>query len=124
MIKNSTRRLSVVSLSLLATIAAVAVPAAAHAEMHEFPACTEMPSGGCQDGPLGNGSGGGGWGPWGPGGPLDYYSVSQQTAGGFTAWFFDRRDGTPMTDSDAVLLKYTYSFSDCLRLPRDSVICY
>ncbi|MFB2556544.1 hypothetical protein [Herbiconiux liangxiaofengii] len=118
------RRLAILSLSALATVATVAVPAAAHAEMTDPPICVESPYGGCQSGPLGNGTGGGGWGPWGPGGPLDFYSVSQQTANGFTAWFFDRRDGIAMADSDAVLLKYTYNFDFCSRLPGDGVICF
>jgi hypothetical protein len=115
---NSTRRLTVVSLSLLATIGAVAVPAAAHAEMHEFPACTEMPSGGCQDGPLGNGSGGGGWGPWAPGGTLDLYSSGYPTGTG--AWAYDRVDGHEVDAWDAEVVRNGYGHTYCI--PYNSTV--
>jgi hypothetical protein len=122
MITQKIRRSALISLSILTTLGAIAVPAAAHAEMTDPPACTLDPWGGCQSGPLGNGTGGG-WGPWGPGGLLDFYNVSEQTANGLTAWFFDRRDGIAVTDSDAFVLKYSFSFNSCVPLPGGGIIC-
>jgi hypothetical protein len=109
---NSTRRLAVLSFSLLATVAAVAVPAAAHADMTDPPACTLDPWGGCQSGPLGNGSGGGGWGPWTPGGALDQYTSGSPTGTG--AWAYSRIDGHEVDAWDIETVRTGYNHAFCV----------
>ncbi len=108
-------RMAAVTAAALSAFALVLAPAAAHAETTDPPACVESPYGGCQTGPLGNGTGGGGWGPWGPGGPLDYYAGYQVT--GSEYWAFSKRDGSQVTDSDAFFLKYYYNFDWCSAWP-------
>ena len=92
--------------------------------MTEPPVCTEDPWGGCQSGPLGNGSGGGFWCPWAPGGALNAYSSCIQELDGFYShWWYDRLDGATPTSWDAEVIRQAYDFTSC-EVFADEVGCY